>query len=336
MADAESGIAQRFTKPLVIFAAVVVFGALGYSMLEDMTFLEALYMAVITVTTVGYGEVRPLHHEGQVFTIILVLVGVGAFTYFATTVANYLIAGEIKGFLTRRKMEQRIRQLSDHFVICGYGRMGQQVAREFKRENQPLVVVEDAEDVVAQAIQAGHLALQGDAQNDEVLRSAGVERARGLVAVLDTDAANLMVTLSARGLSDKLFIVARTNSEMSQSKLIAAGADRVLFPHGLGGRRIAQMALRPNVVEFLEVVMHDEELELWLEEMTVGIESRLDGCAIGGANIRGSTGANVVALRQRTGKLLVAPTPETQTQAGDILVALGTRAQLAALRDLTH
>jgi voltage-gated potassium channel len=335
MVNAQSGIVQRFTKPVLLFAAVVVFGAFGYWWLEKMTPLDALYMAVITVTTVGFGEVHPLHHGGRVFTIILVLFGVGAFTYFATTVANYLIAGEIKGFLEWRKMQNKIEQLSSHFIICGYGRMGAQVAREFRREKQPLVVVERSDEVVAAAIQAGYLTLRGNAENDEVLRTAGIERARGLVAVLDSDADNLMVVLSARAMNEKLFIVARTNSEMSESKLVAAGANRVLFPHGLGGRRIAQMALRPNVVEFLEVVMHDEELELWLEELTVAIGSELDGRAVYEANIRGATGANIVAVRQRTGRLLAAPTPDIRLQAGDIIVALGTRAQLVALRDKT-
>jgi voltage-gated potassium channel len=335
MVNAQSGIVQRFTKPVLLFAAVVVFGAFGYWWLEKMTPLDALYMAVITVTTVGFGEVHPLHYGGRVFTIILVLFGVGAFTYFATTVANYLIAGEIKGFLEWRKMQNKIEQLSSHFIICGYGRMGAQVAREFRREKQPLVVVERSDEVVAAAIQAGYLTLRGNAENDEVLRTAGIERARGLVAVLDSDADNLMVVLSARAMNEKLFIVARTNSEMSESKLVAAGANRVLFPHGLGGRRIAQMALRPNVVEFLEVVMHDEELELWLEELTVAIGSELDGRAVYEANIRGATGANIVAVRQRTGRLLAAPTPDIRLQAGDIIVALGTRAQLVALRDKT-
>ncbi len=336
MVSAESGIVQRFTKPLLLFATVVLGGAAGYWWLEEMTLLEALYMSVITVTTVGFGEVHPLDGAGRVFTIILVLFGVGAFTYFATSVANYLIAGEIKGFLERRKMLGKIEQLRDHFIVCGYGRMGQQVAREFQREQKPLVVIDKSEEAVTEATAAGHLVLSGDAENDEVLRTAGVERARALIAVLDSDAANLMLTFTARKLNENLFIIARIIAEVNQSKLIAAGANRAVFPYGLGGRRIAQMALRPNVVEFLEVVMHDEELELWLEEMTIAIESELDGCAIGAANIRGATGANVLAVRQRTGKLLVGPTPDTRLQAGDIVVALGTRAQVAALREKTH
>lgn len=336
MVRTEEGILRRLTKPVLIFALVVLLGTLGYNYLENIPPLDALYMAVITVTTVGFREVRDLDEMGQVFTIFLILFGVGAATYFATTVANYLIAGELKGFLEQRKMQNKIRQLNGHFIVCGYGRMGAQVARELLREHKPLVVIDRSDEVVHEAIAAGHLALQGDAENDVVLRAAGVERAYGLVAVLDTDAANLMVTVSARALNENLYIITRTNSEENDAKLTAAGAHRVLFPHGLGGRRMAQMAIRPTVAEFLEVVMHDEELELWLEEMTVAIESALDGCAVYASDIRGSTGANIVAVRQRTGKLLAAPTPDTKLQAGDIVVALGTRDQLTALNRMTH
>ncbi|MBU0616170.1 MAG: potassium channel protein [Planctomycetes bacterium] len=336
MVRPEDGILRRLTKPVLIFALVVLIGAWGYNYLESIPLLDALYMAVITVTTVGFREVQELDEAGRVFTIFLILFGVGAATYFATSVANYLIAGEIKGFLEQRKMQDKIKQLSGHFIVCGYGRMGEQVARELRREHKPLVVIERSEETVQEAIAAGHLALQGDAENDHVLRATGVERAYGLVAVLDTDAANLMVTLSARTLNENLYIIARTNNEENDAKLIAAGAHRVLFPHGLGGRRMAQMAIRPTVAEFLEVVMHDEELELWLEEMTVAIESKLDGCAVYALDIRRSTGANIVAVRQRTGKLLAAPTPDTKLQAGDIIVALGTREQLNALSQMTH
>jgi voltage-gated potassium channel len=335
MIAAEDGILRRLTKPVLVFALVLLVGALGYTYLEGIPPLDALYMAVITVTTVGFREVRELDATGKVFTIFLILFGVAGATYFATTVADYLIAGEVKGFLERRKMQNKIEQLSGHFIVCGFGRMGEQVARELRREHQPLVVIERSEEVVQRAVTAGYLALQGDAENDNVLRRAGVERARGLVAVLDTDAANLMVTLSTRTLNENVHIIARVNSEQNNAKLIAAGAHRVLFPHGLGGRRMAQMAIRPTVAEFLEVVMHDEELELWLEEITVAIASKLDGCAVYASDIRRSTGANIVAVRQRTGRLLAAPTPDTKLQAGDIIVALGTRAQLVALREMS-
>jgi len=327
---------HRFTKPSLLLFGVVVLGAVGYVYLEGMSFLDGLYMAVITVTTVGLREVQPLDAAGRVYTIVLILFGVGAATYFATTVADYLIAGEIKGFLDKRKMQKKIEQLQDHFIVCGYGRMGEQVAFEFRREGKPIVVVEGDEEICQAALEAGHFALHGDAQDDNVLEAAGVKRAYGLVTVLDEDASNLMVIVSAHAMNEKLFIIARTNSEINEAKMISAGAHRVLFPHGLGGRRMAQMAIRPNVAEFLEVVMHDDELELWLEEITIAIESPLDGCTVGKSNIRSQTGANIVALRQRTGKMMAAPTPSTTLQAGDIIVVLGTRAQLASLGELTR
>jgi len=335
MKTGDSGIFRRLSRPALAFAVVVLIGVGGYCWLEEMTVLQAAYMSVITVTTVGFSEIQPLHDAGRLFTIFLIFFGVGAFTYFATTVANYLIAGEIKGFLERRKMDGKIGQLQGHFIVCGHGRMGEQVAREFKREGKPLVVIERSEEVARNVAAIGHLVLEADAEEDKVLRAAGIERASGLVAVLDSDAANLMVTLSARAMNSDLFIVARALHEVNESKLMAAGANRVLFSDGLGGRRIAQMALRPNVVEFLEVIMHDEELELWLEEMTLAIDAELDGCTIGDSDVRNSTGANIVAVRQRTGKLLSGPTPNTILQAGDIVVALGTRAQLVALREMT-
>ena len=329
------GIGRRLTKPILAFALVICVGGFGYHVLEqDWSLLDSFYMAVITVTTVGLREVRPLDSVGQVFTILLIFFGVGTFTYFATSVANYLIAGELKGYLGQRRMHNKIQQLKEHFIVCGYGRMGMEVARDFRRERKPLVVVDRSQEGVARAVEDGYLTLVGDAGDDDVLRQAGVERARGLITVIDEDATNLMVVLSARALNEALFIVARANAETTSSKLVAAGANRVLWPYGLSGRRLTQMALRPNVVEFLELVMHDEELELCLEELTVAIESTLDGAAIGSARLRETTGANVVAVRQRTGKLLVAPAPETVLHAADIVVALGTSTQLSRLREM--
>lgn len=336
MVTADGGIAQRLMRPLAALGLVIAFGTAGYHFLERMSVTDSLYMAVITVTTVGFREVRDLDPPGRVFTIVLILFGVGAFMYTATAVANYVIAGELRGFMGQRRMEKQIERLHDHYIVCGYGRMGRRVAAEFRRESKPLVVVDLDAANIDLAMTNGYLALLGDAGDDTVLKRAGVERARGLVAGMADDAVNLMVVLSARALNDNLFIIARANKDATESKLITAGANRVLLPYGLAGRRIAQMALRPNVVEFLEVVMHDEELELWMEEMVVAIESRLDGCAIGASAIRQVTGVNVVALRQRTGKLIAAPTPDTVLSAGDILVVVGTREQLARLAGMSR
>lgn len=339
MHKAQLNFQRQLRRALALFLIVIVVGAAGYYLIEyprGWSLLDAIYMAVITVSTVGFTEVHEPGDAGRVFTIILILVGVGSFAYLATSVANYLIAGELQGLWSQRRMDKRVAELKDHFIVCAFGRMGSQVADEFKRQRQPLVVIEPGEEASQRASAAGHLIVLGDAGDDNVLRRAGVERARGVVTCLDSDAGNLMVVLSARALNAKLFIVARTNDHHTTSKLMAAGANRVLWPYGLSGRRMAQMALRPNVVEFLEFVMHDEELELWLEEVTIALGSPLEGTAIGLAEVRGKTGAMLVAIRQRTGKMIVAPQPETVLSAGDIAVALGTREQLQRLRAMAQ
>ena len=325
----------RLAGALTALGLVIIGGALGYRFIEDgWSMGDALYMAVIVVTTVGLQEVHELSGAGRLFTIVLVLGGVGVFSYSLTTLASHLITGELRDVLGYRRMERRINELSGHQIVCGFGRMGRQVAHELKRQNQPLVVIDQTIESIERAFEEGYLALVGDARDDDVLRRAGVERAKGLVTSLDDDADNLMVVLSARALNEKLFIVSRLNKDVSESKLITAGAHRVISPYGIGGRRMAQLAVRPNVVEFLEIMMHDEDLELWLEDVTVASESKLDGVTVGDSHIHEHCGANVLAIRQRTGTMMVAPKPETVFQAGDILVALGTREQLTKLAEL--
>ena len=265
---------------------------------------------------------------------MLIFVGVGAFTYFGGSVANYFVAGELRGVLERRRMENQIGKLSDHYIICGFGRMGAQVANELEHEHVPFVVLDFNEDAIDIARFRGHLALKGDAEEDSLLRSAGVERARGLIAVLAEDSSNLMVTVSARAMREDLFILARINRESSESKLMAAGANRVIWADGLAGRRIAQMALRPNVVEFLALVVHDRELELWMEEVPIAKESSLADTDLGSTRLREQTGVMIVAVRQVNGRVFTAPGPETRLGAGDIILVLGKREQISEARKL--
>lgn len=329
-----AALERRLLFALALLAGVIGCAALGYYLIGDhWSPLDAPYMAVITVTTVGFTEVHPLTPFERGYTILVILGGVGAFTFAATSVANYLIAGQLGGMLERHRMENTIAGMQQHYIVCGFGRMGEQVAREFRRAGRDIVVIDSAEDALERAHGAGFPIVRGDAGDDEILRHAGIERAAGLVAVVEDDAANLLVTLSARGLNPRLLIVARANQQSSEPKLLKAGANRVLWPYGVGGRRLAQMALRPTVVEFLDVVMHDDRMELVLEEAIVVAGAPLEDQKIGSAHVRERTGASIVAVR-RSGKLMASPAPQDSLQAGDVLVVLGTQDQIRQLRAL--
>jgi voltage-gated potassium channel len=318
----------------LVFGLIIILGATGYWLIEGWSLVDAFYMAVITVTTVGFGEVHPLTPAGRMFTTVLIVLGVGGITYAFSALTNYVIAGELGGILEKRRMARRVNSIQGHYIVCGFGRVGHQVCVELKRERQSLVVVDFDGPSVERARSQGYSVVVGDAGNDRVLHEAGIERARGLVAAVDSDAANMMVVLSARALNPNLYIVARANLEDTEAKLLRAGANRVMSPYSLGGRRMAQMLIRSDVVDFLDVVMHDETLELLLEDLTVGPGCALDQRSIGEARIRTETGANILGIKRKEGGIVLAPEASTVIYPNDILIALGTRQQLEALAEL--
>lgn len=327
-------IEKRLVVAMALFAAVICLGAFGYVLIEGWNFGDALYMTVITVSTVGFGEVKPLDGWGKVLTGSLIVFGVLAFIYLTSMVANYLIAGELQGLLERRTMENRIDDLRDHYIVCGYGRMGQEVCYELQREGLPLAVIDQRSDAVDRAITDGYLAMQGDAEDDDVLIEAGVEYAHSLITVVDDDAANLMVTLSARTINSGLLIVARAERPGTEKKLRAAGASEVLCPQLIGGKRMAHMAVRPNVVDFLELVTSDEDVDLPLAEFVVAEHSSLVGKSIADSNVRNLTGVNILGIKSPNREMLIAPSPATHIGAGDVIVALGKRSGMDKLKSI--
>jgi voltage-gated potassium channel len=327
---------RRLVDIGLIFGLIIIIGGIGYWIIEGWSWLDAFYMAIITVTTVGFSEIHPLSPVGRVFTTVLIVLGVASITYAFSALTNYVIAGELGGVLERRRMARRINSLRDHYIVCGFGRVGHQVCIELMREGQPLVVVDADLPSVEQVSSQRYPVVIGDAGDDQVLQEAGIERARGLVAAVDSDAANLLVVLSARALNPDLYIVARANLEDTEAKLLRAGADRVISPYSLGGRRMALMLVHPDVVDFLDVVMHDESLELFLEDLTVGHDCTLDQCSIGEARIRKVTGANILGLKREEGKIVISPEASTVLYPGDVLIALGTRQQLESLAELVN
>ena len=323
-------------RNLIIAFAVstLAIGVLGYMLIEGWSFHDALYMTIITVTTVGFGEVHPLSASGRIFTSLLILGGVGGIFYTLTTLIQYVMEGPFQNVMRRRRMNSRIHQLTNHFIICGYGNVGAQIAREFSREKVPFAVIELDEKSVEQATSDGFLVLQGDATDEDMLKEAGVERARGLVAASGSDADNTYITLIAKELKPGILIVARANTSGSESKLRRAGADRVIDPHVIGGRRMAMLALRPLVVDFIDTVTTGRDAQLFLEDVEITDTSPLAGLTIeqGGQRLKG--GFTVLAIKKKDGRLLPNPPKETFVELGDQLVVIGTRDELRYLEGM--
>ena len=297
-------------------------------------FLDALYQTVTTVTTVGFREVQPLSTGARVFTMALILGGVGTALYSFTLVLEAVVEGQLQEVLGRRRMDRQIARMDGHVIVCGFGRVGRNLARYVTGAGQDIVVIEQ-DPVRAAAAEGSVHVVRGDATSDEVLKEAGIERAGVFVTALNTDADNLFVTLTARSLRKDLFIVARARAETSEAKLTQAGADRVVNPQGIGGARMAAFVLQPHVAEFLDVVMHDGSLEFRLEEVALPEGSPLAGKSLREAHIRDLTGALILALRETGGEFTMNPPPETVLCAGQILISIGTEAQLKALAAAT-
>ncbi len=319
---------RRIQLAMLLVLAVIVAGTVGYVAL-GFSFLNAVYQTVTTITTVGFREVRPLQSAGKIFTIVLILAGVGTALYAFGVILETLVEGHLRRHFERRRMERDIARMTGHTIVCGWGRVGRAATTYLAGQGADVVVVDhDAERIADIA----HARIVGDVTDDEVLRKAGLMRAKALVTAINTDAENVYVTLSARALRPDLVIVARARTEASEPKLLRAGATRVVNPQRIGGQRIAAAAAQPNVVEFLDVVMHDGSLEFRLEEVTILAGSRLAGLTLREADVGATTGALVLAVRAADGTFLANPAVQTPVDAGSVLIAIGTEPQLSTLR----
>lgn len=315
----------------LVIVAVHVIGTVGYVLIEGWSVWDAFYMTVITVTTVGYAEVHPLSRVGQVFTVVILLTGVGSFFYAFTLLMSLLAEGGLVERRERRRVSRMLDNLEDHFIICGFGRMGEIISHEFTRQKVPFVVVERNPERMHLAMEQGFLAVEADASNEEVLRRVGIASARGFIAAVGTDAENVYAVLSARLLNPHVFIVGRAESEDSRTKLKRAGADRVISPYHLGGLQLAQTALRPAVVDFVQLATSSDNMDLNLEQVHITDRSPLAGLSLLDAGLRQRFGVVVVGIRRADGKMDFNPEPETAMRAGDDLVVLGRAGSLKEL-----
>lgn len=318
---------------LALLAVVFGGGTVGYIVIEGWNAWDAFYMTVITVTTVGYREVHDLSLGGQVFTVVLLFGGVGAVLYTLTLVATIVVEGGVEEWMRRRREERMLSTIENHFIVCGYGRIGSIVAAQFRRQGVPLIVVERDAARCHEASRDGFVTLEADASREDILHQAGIERARGLVAVVGSDAENVYAVLSARVLRPDLFIIGRAESEDSSRKLHRAGADRVISPYRIGAIQIAQTAIRPAVVDFVELATSSDNLELALEEIPIGGQSGLTGRSILAAGLRQRFGVIVVGIQGPDRKMDFNPEPDTVMRAGDTLVVLGHPESLRRLEE---
>ncbi len=333
---------NRILLLFLMVLAVFLLGTAGYMLLEGWTLIDAAYMTVITLGTVGFGEVRPLSNLGRVFTIVLILLGVSTLAYGLRTVAQYFLEQDYVHQWRQRQVMRKVNQLQDHFIICGLGRVGLSTAEAMRDSKRPFVAIEKNIDPNIANEYEDMFIIDGDATDDEILKQAGIERARGLIVTAGDDSINLFVVLSARSLNPDLFIITRSVTPGNEEKMKLAGADRVVSPYRIGGKHMANIAVRPHVTDFFEIATLDDGIEVWVEELVLHPNSGLLGRTVGDIDIRRQYGVTLVALRHhietKEGELdrvsTTIPDANTYLQAGDELIVLGTREGLAQLEAL--
>jgi voltage-gated potassium channel len=328
---------QRIVIAVILLCCVVIIGTGGYILIQKWNLLDSLYMTIITIGTVGFHEVRELSYVGRIFTIALIIFGIGIGSYTIANLSAFIIEGHIQNLFRGRKMEKEISRLKDHIIVCGYGNTGVETVDELVKSKKQFVVIENDDHKVEELKIHGHLVLQGDATDDEVLERAGVSHAKGLIASLSNDADNVYVVLTAKGMNPKLRIVARAIDQLSCKKLIRAGADKVVSPYSIAGRRMARLLLSPGIVDFLEVMIQSEELELKIEEVKLHKGSLLENKLLKESNIKAETdGATVIGINKKAKKIIVNPPGNTVLEDEDILFVLGNDSQIEKLKQLAE
>lgn len=329
MRSVRTGLRGSLGVAIALLAAVIVVGTLGYVELEGWHWFDAFYMTVTTITTIGNGEPRPMDVPGKWWTIGVVAIGFGVLTYTLLRLLTYMLEGRLGTVVGERRMRRRVAGMTGHYILCGFGRVGGEIAQIFTDEGIEFVVIDINQDSLARAAAAGFRTITGDAAETATLRAAGVDRARGLVAAVDSDEINIYVTLSARVLNPNVFIVARANRDDAESKLRLAGATRIISPYQMGGRRMASLAMRPTAVEFVDTVLFAKNSQLVLEDFRVPAGSPWIGRPV--SDIAPEGGRVIVLALKRADAMRFRPAPETRLEDSDEIVAAGPPEGIRAL-----
>jgi len=318
---------------VALWVFILTYGVVGFMWIEDMRLGDAFYMTVITITTVGYFEVQPLSPHGRIFNVILIFLGVGIIFSTVSGVWLIMLEGRLQAIMGRRRLEKELKSLKDHYIVCGFGRVGRIISAEIREEGYPLAVIEKDPDAMQRIEEMKIPYIHADATEEKILREAGVERARGLVTCLVSDAENVYVCLTAREIRPDLFILSRASSPDASKRLLRAGASRVVSPHYMGARKMAQELLRPVITNFVEIMFGEKTMELQFEEVLVAPDSQLHKVMLKDSGIRQELDLIIVAIRKQSGDMLYNPRFDALIEKGDTLIALGRKDNLLKLAE---
>ena len=326
---------RRFRLPAILLAIVIVIGTTGFTLIDRWSVFDAFYMTIITISTVGYGEVHPQGTAGRLFSSVLIVVGVGTMLFGFGVFAETLAENAFGMFRRQSQMERRLQELRDHFIVCGYGRIGTEVVVEFEEHNISYVIIDRTEEALDRLHKEEKLHIEGDAASEEMLKKAGIDRARGLISAVDSDKRAVYITLAARALNPKLYIIARAGYPESIRRLELAGADRVISPYRMAGHLMAELAVHPAMVDVLDTLHHGES-EIGLEEVLIQPQTKAIGKTLSDSGLLDSTGAKLLAVRRRNGTLHVNPNGDLRLEEGDLIIALGNEQQLLATASMLN
>jgi voltage-gated potassium channel len=320
--------AKQFILHFFLFVCLFAIGIVGYMVIEEWPFIDALYMTVITLATVGYGEVHEISPEGRLFTVVFIVIGVGFFLYVVGNVIQFLVEGRIRYVLGRRVLDKQISNLKNHIIVCGYGRMGQALCGYLIQRYLDVVVIEQNPDRIPAMDKDGILYILGGATDEAILMRSGIKRARGIITVLGSDADNVFLVLIAKRLNPDIFVVARANQNESEKTLYDAGTDKVVSPFALGGRRMAHAILRPTVIHFLELAFADDDTDIHVEEMIVSASSKLVDVSLKESGLRKDLNLIIISIKKADGTMCFNPKASYQFEAGDTIIAVGSSKHL--------
>lgn len=327
---------RKLQIALTAVTALIAFGTIGFKLLLPLPWFDSFYFTLITLTSIGYGEAEGMTEGARYFTAVLIILGVGTLGYALSSAVQAVVEFELFSTFGKRRMYRDINKLSSHYIVCGAGRVGSGVVRDIARSGHEFVVIEGDEALADRLLAQGHLVLMGDATSEDVLKAAGIERARGIVCAVSSDPDNLYITLTARDLNKELRIVARANEEAAVERLLRAGADKVVSPALSGSTRMVQMLLRPAVADFMELATMTERLELEIEQIEVDEGSPFIGAALRDTGIRSEHDVIVIGIKRAAGEMIFNPSADTVIELNDALVTIGSHDSLQALEGMAN